>query len=143
MPSARLVQHDVDLDLTGLAVVPAHRVVAPLLLGSAVGEAPARERQHDLLAGRDEQQRDDVAGLLDRPAVAKALAGERDADHPWRQLPSLGQPGDPAAAWEAPEAGHQPRTSPGRLAGTTIGAPVAGQGTTRHSSPNTLSTSSA
>ena len=67
------------------AAVAADRVVAPLLRRRAGRERPAAAREHDRLAGRDEQQRDDLAGLLDRPVFAEAIAAQRHADHPRRE----------------------------------------------------------
>lgn len=99
--AGRLVQHDVDVDGALLGVVPAHRVVAPLLRGRARWEGPASGREHDPLAGRSEQQGDDLSRLLDRPACAEPVATKGHAHHPRRQQRAGRERGDAGAPREA------------------------------------------
>jgi hypothetical protein len=65
------VEEEVDVDLGGLRAVRPHGEVAPVLLARTGREAPAAQREHELLSGGAPAERDDLARLLD------AEVGER------------------------------------------------------------------
>ena len=111
-----------------------HREVAPVLLGTALREAPAQLGQHQLLAVVGPAEREDLARLLDARVRERGRL-QREARHGGRDPLDRRHGRDAGVEWERP--GHR------RRAGTTIGSPVSGSSMTRQRSPKTRSTSAA